>query len=275
MIAKLKIHFVRPALIGAAAFFLWSGQASATVITYDEIVYSNDAAPTDPSLLAGTIDMTLSMSYVLTITLTNTSPLGVHGEVASAEPANNLLTGIGFNLPSGVSIDGGSANSVSSTLLNFPMGFTGPNLDVSQEWGYDNDPILEGPLFVVAALSYTTGVTSMTSSTDALFASGTIDTMPPLNGPDFGLLSGFVPASTAGALEAIQARVVIMVDLLGLGMEPDDFDGDLIDYIDAHPVALLFGSPTDTTIPEPGTLAIFAFGLLSLGFFARRRRLAA
>src|SRR5262245_22019974 len=95
---------------GILAVALWaasSGMALATPINVDQILFDSGGV-VDNSLLSGTFDMTLS-GTTLTITLTNTSADG------AGSGAGILLTGIGFQLPDGVSITSGTVNMGSST----------------------------------------------------------------------------------------------------------------------------------------------------------------
>jgi hypothetical protein len=98
----------------------------ATSLTIDEIVYQA-ATGLDPLKLSGTADATFS-SGVLTISLTNTS-----SDLGAVPDANKLLVGIGFNLPSGMSITGGSVTvPLGSSVINFPSSPT----NISGEWGW-------------------------------------------------------------------------------------------------------------------------------------------
>jgi len=239
-----------------------TGTASqATLLTIDEVVFSNNPVIPVPSVLTGTADLSLSAD-MLTITLTNTS-----AEKAGTDDANNLLTGLGFNLPVGVAIGSGSANIAGgSSPLNFPGGFSGT--DVSQEWGYDTDPLDSGPFKDITSLSLNTAVATLQASVQTQFASGSIDAAPNVSGPDFGLLASGI--AIGNGLEAIRNSLVIKLNLTGLS----GFQGNLISFIDQRDVVLSFGSPTTarTGIPEPSALLLFAFGLLGAGAMARRRR---
>src|SRR5689334_13252153 len=119
----------RKALLVLALLGLTRGVAQATPVTVDEILYDSSSVA-NAALLSGTVDMTLS-GNVLTITLTNTSL------DAAGSGAGILLTGIGFQLPGGVSILSGGVNMGGSTAVNFTKPVSG---DVSSEWGYDNNP---------------------------------------------------------------------------------------------------------------------------------------
>ena len=85
-----------------------SSPASAVPITVDEILY---ASGTNPGSLSGTVNMTL-VGNLLQITLTNTSA------DAAGSGAGILLTGIGFQLPAGISISSGSGAAPSGGSLS-------------------------------------------------------------------------------------------------------------------------------------------------------------
>src|SRR6266508_3177377 len=169
---------VRKTLLLLAILGLSRGVAEATAVTVDQVLYDSTSV-VDSSLLSGTVDMSLS-GNVLTIILTNTSLDG------AGSGAGILLTGIGFELPTGVSISSGSANIGSSTAVNFAAPASG---DISSEWGYDNTPLNSGFFLNNGVLSYNTVVSSMVSMTTNQFASGSLGQPPGLGGPDFGAIS--------------------------------------------------------------------------------------
>ncbi len=230
-------------------------QASAVPISVDQIIYENTGGG-NPAALAGTVNMSVSGS-TLTIVLRNTST------ATGATPGSfNLLTGVGFNLPTGVTIGSGSAAlTAGSTGVNWNSAVLGNN--VSQEWGYDNN-VTSGPFQDVTTLDVNTAVSAMTSSSDSKFQAGQL--LPPevLNGPEMGLLSAAVSTSEAGGLYAITDSVTISVNLSG------SYGGDLLAFIQANPVVLSFASPN--AVPEGGSTAIM-LGLALLGFGGLRRKL--
>lgn len=233
------------------------GISSAVPISYDEIIYQTTTTP-NPALLRGTIDMTFAGS-VLTITLTNTS-----ADAASNDSAGNLLTGIGFNLPPGMSIRSGSLSMSGETAV----GFTAPgDGNVSQEWGYDNGPLKSGGFLGIAVHTVNTAVSSMESQTDTRFAMGSLFNPPQLNGPDGGLLSANFTGTLGNGEEAIRDSVVIRLTLNGT------YADNLLTFIDTNPVVLSFGSPDPAPqqVPEPRTLLLVGAGVLAMGMIRRRR----
>jgi hypothetical protein len=249
--------------IGAAALALaFTAGVQAAPVSYDEIIFEDSGQPGfDFSVLAGSVDMTFdSGSNTLTIVLTNTS-----SGVTNGDASTNLLTGIGFNLPTGVAIGSGSASVAAGSGVNWDTSVSGT--DVSGEWGFDNDPLNSGPFQDpgITASSVNTATTAMEASTTDKFSDTPLFNPDTLDGPEFGLLSGSVDASTAGGLKAIQDTVTMSVSLSGT------YSGDLLQFIDDNDVVLSFGSPNSSTVPEPATMAVIGAGLVGLGVMRRRR----
>lgn len=239
--------------------------AQAVSITVDEIIY--EGADTDTSVLAGSIDMQL-VNGNLVVTLTNTSTA-----VASADAASNLLTGLGFNLPTGVFI--GSGNAAVAAGSN-TLGFSGS--DVSGEWGYDNSPLDSGPFQrVPEGIAYSdvnTTITTMEASTTSAFNPNPLLSPDGLAGPEFGLLSNNVDAGVAGGLAAIQSSIVFEVALDGLAdylLANPNFD--LLAWIESQDVVISFGSPDQSAaaVSESPALIMLGLGILGLTLRARKR----
>jgi len=231
----------------------------ASPITVDEILF--DATISNPSLLSGTVDMQL-IGGELVITLTNTS-----SDLAGSG-AGILLTGLAFQLPTGIAISSGSAWMTGSTAVGFVAPLDG---NVSQEWGHDNSPLNSGAFLDQATLTYNTAVGSMVSITTTQFASGSISQPPNLGGPDFGLVSSAETDALGAGVEAIKSTIYIRLALSGT------VPGDLVDQLERGNVGLSFGSPEPATqqVPEPSTLWLAALGLAGFGFLPRARRMQA
>lgn len=244
---------LRRSVLACGFVAMFASGALAAPITVDEILYDSS---TNPALLSGTVDMTYS-SGVLTILLKNTSA------DAAGSAAGVLLTGIGFQLPTGVTLTGGAAYMGTSATA---VGFTAPaNRNISSEWGYDASPLHSGMFKDGAAFSYNTVVASMESMTTNQFASGSLGNPPNLGGPDFGVISAL--ETNAGGQEAIRDTIRITLNLQGAL-------SDIVSRIEAGNVGLSFGSPNaslTTKVPEPGSLSLLLVGVGALGAAIRRR----
>ena len=245
---------LRRSLLVFALLAVSRGAAFAAPITVDEVLFDS-AGTTNPSLLSGTVDMTLAGS-TLTIVLKNTSA------DAAGSGAGILLTGVAFQLPTGISIGSGTAAIGASTAVNFIAPVGG---NISSEWGYDNSPLNSGSFLNDSALLYNTVVASMVSMTTSQFAAGSIGQPPNLGGPDFGAISAL--ETDAGGQEAVRDTIWITLNLTG------NVPGNLVSQIEAGNVGISFGSPnTSNKVPEPTSLSLLALGAAVFGSAARFRR---
>lgn len=242
--------------LGVGALLLsLSAASNATILgpsmPIDGIIFQG---PGDPSQLSGTVNMSyVSNSSTLTIVLSNTS-----GLFSSTNAASNLLSGVGFVLPSTMSIGGGTASAAGATMINC----RGCSSDVSPAWGYDNNPPNSGPFIdpTINSHKVTTVISTVQSSVTNDFSGSA-----PVKGPSYGILSSKLPTSAAGGQTAFQDFLTFNVTLNGT------YSGDLLRYIANNNVVLAFGSPT-AAVPEPSSLALFGLGLLGMGFVSRRRK---
>jgi hypothetical protein len=173
-------------------------QASAISMVIDEVIVQGGG---DSSVLSGTANFTLSGS-TLTIILANTSS-GATGGTA----ATNLLTGIGFNLPSGVTIkNDGTANSVAITSGSSAINFTPPIVDST--WGASNAPKAMNNITVGGDVNAAAATLQAFIDFDLTGAS-----QPPANvsGPGFGLSN----ISDTGGLQAVKNSLTITLALAG------------------------------------------------------------
>jgi hypothetical protein len=252
MIGKM----IKRSILSVFVLALFAARASAGAITVDQVLYQSDIA--NANLLSGTVDMTFaSNTNTLSIILTNTS------SDLAGDGAGILLTGLGFQLPTGVSIASGTAViAPGSTGVNF-AGVAGT--DVSKEWGYDNSPLNSGVFQsgLFGGLTYNTVVGSMVSITTNQFAAGSIDGAPAgLAGPDFGLVSNSETGSLGGGNEAIRNSIIITLVLSGTSL-------NLLDSINKGNVGLSFGSPNP--VPEPPLLSLLLVPGLAGLYLARKR----
>ncbi len=248
------------AILAAVTGFLFMvpASANAVLVNIDEIIFPQDGS-VNPAVLAGTANLTLSGS-TLTIVLTNTST-GATGGLA----ATNLLVGIGFNLPTGVTIANNAAtNAVALTAGSTAIGGT----LTDSTWGAANDGSAATSINNITVLGdVNTSVATLQAQVVGGFnLAGTA--IPPGNvdGPDFGLLSNNVLSTTCNAgLQCVQNSVTLTLALNGT------VPGTLIDQINAGHVVLSFGSPT-LPVPEPSSLLLMGVGLVSVGLVVRKKR---
>ncbi len=259
---------VSPTVALALMSVLTASSANGASITVDELLYQGNA--NNPTVLSGSVDMTLS-GNLLTVVLTNTSS----AVSFDGNGAFNLLTGLAFNLPSGVGIASGTATVPGgATNLNFSTSAT----NVGSEWGYFNGTPSQGHWNSdgPAVLTYNTILSALIADTTgqggAEFAPAAPDLGPPsgLDGPDFGLLSSSLANGVAGGLEAIKSPITFVLTLTGT------IPLNLLSQIESNPVGISFASPTAGVLishsPEPASLVLAGIACVTAGCgFARRR----
>ncbi len=230
------------------------GTSPASLLTVDEVLFQGDAG--NAAVLSGTVDMTVS-GDLLTIVLTNTSA----GVVAEGSGAGNLLTGVGFTLPTGFSIVGGTATVEAGSQINW-SGTT----DVSPEWGFANTVNSGHFDGSPSVLTYGNVVGTVVADVGTRFLpTGNLGGSPHVGGPDFGILSDSVAAVAAGGQRAEQSPLTIVLTL-NTSVGAGDEEG-FLEWVEANPVGIAFGSPSrsDLVTPEPASFAVWiALGLSGL-----------
>ncbi len=249
-----KIWYL-PLIAFVSIIFLLPSYSLAVLVNPDQVIVQTeeDGIPVDTSVLWGTADFNLA-GNTLTIVLRNTST-GATSSNPTLYGSTNLLTGIGFNLGTGVDILTGNVEIYSgSTAIGFDS-----STDLRTQWGYDNDPLDSGPFLNLATISTDTVVSSMESSTET----NTFLTGNSIDGPAYGLLSGAVSSSVAGGLEAIQDAVLITLNLSGTPDLNSIVNGDIV---------MSFGSPDSVPEPFTTTLLLLAGGYIGLLGLGKRRK---
>ena len=230
--------------------------ATAASVTVDDIIYQQTGT-VDASMYSVTADFTLS-GNILTIVLTNAS-----SALSGGTAATNLLAGIAFNLPTGITIaNDGTINEVDITPGSSTINFSAPIAD--DTWGAANGAISSINNITLARGSVNAAATTLQAQMD-FDLTGTVRPPANVDGPAYGILSAAVEESAAGGLAAVQDSLTITLLLDG------NLPGNLTELIDAGYVVASFGSPT--TVPEPSTFLLMGAALAGLGGAFRRLRL--
>jgi hypothetical protein len=215
------------------------------------------------------VSAAVTMNYsagVLDVTVRNTT-----NTPGSGPDAGWVLTGLGFNLPNGMTIvDTSSMNS----SIALPSGSSVvPSSTFSQDaWGYttmSSGIVKKGHFKSIADDGFAVNAVNTTLSTlkedvgDKTFGGSSANTVGLF---DYALQSASAPAGPTPQGPYIEDSLNFKLYLSGA------YDGDLLDYIQEHRIVAAFGSPTQSVVPEPSTLAALIGTALVGGILALRRR---
>lgn len=254
-----------------AVLLVIPGGAMGESINVDEIIFEQGGS-NDPAL--DDLNPQVSMSFdsatkLLTVVLSNES------SYAGSPDAGHLLTGLGFNLPTGVSIEdipgAGRDSTVQLTAgsviidpVSDPNGTSGILL-TQDDWGYANG--VKGGHFVTAArLSTNTVLSSMKPDAEVTFAGNSAKKLETF---DYGL-QGLDP--TPGHPQKSSIRNSVTFSLYLDGSPATDWDG-LLSYINGNAVVVSYGSPrcSSQPVPEPGVFTACLVLFAALTVFRSRR----
>jgi hypothetical protein len=266
MLPKRVLAFIVPTFCFCLLVAMASG-VSADPIAVDEILREQGQS-SDPSLLnlVPNVEMSFkSATNLLTVILSNEASY-------EGEPdAGHLLTGLGFNLPPGVSIQdtSGQDSSISlpdESVIIYPNGTIGISLS-QDNWGFANHAM--GHFSTEAQSTVGTVLSCMNADSEVTFA-GNAASNALMDAFDYGL-QGQEPTPGHPTKATIRNGLVFSLYLDG----PTGTEADLVSYVGDHAVVVSYGSPTGSIIvPEPATSSTCIALLAALVIFRLRRRRA-
>jgi hypothetical protein len=165
-----------------------------------------------------------------------------------------LLTGVGFNLPSGQVVGGQITNLGDYVAKKYP----------DPTWGWDISPI-QGPFNDLATLQ----VNTVFSTLSAAAKDGIFDpTGGKLQGPSDGVLNDNFSLNN---YPYFAGSIIIQVDLNQSIGNPEPSHWDSF-FRGINNVVVSFGSP-NAVVPEPATMLMLGVGLLGIAAIGRRKLL--
>jgi hypothetical protein len=219
-----------------------------SAVSYDETLFQSGQT-LNAAGLQGNVSMGIDGNS-LYIKLQNTS---LAGSVVAGSAAGGI-SGIAFNLPSGITITGGSITPV-GTQNPSPWDMTAAQI----QWGWrQGSPITASGGLAAALNTYSAETATMASDTTSSFGGGNVDGLN-----YYAYSAATTPVPGVGSPSVVDT-VIIQLNLAST-------TGLTVSGLDAGKIALIFGSAD--SVPDGGTTAmLLGIALSGLGFVARRVR---
>jgi hypothetical protein len=271
----MKRMRARTILLALAAVVGLSTGTNATPVDWNQILYKFSPVGGLTAEQAQNLNAAIEMTFdsgtgLLMVFLTNTSG-NTTGTTANA---SNVLTGVGFSLPAGVSV---LDNAAHNSMIALKFGSAVYSGTFSQDmWGWGTT--IAGHYDDPGVLPVNLILSTNSADADTTFGGAAAST---LNGPTYGLIS-------RDGSPANGARIVdTLVFSIYLANVPTNLD--LPQFIQNRAVVVAYGSPTNAqgqytpyspppppppAVPEPASMLLMGAGLMTWGVLRRRKRKA-